>query len=80
MMPAVRIIEMLGGTRKAAALLGKPPSTVQAWKEGGFVPARAQAEVVEAARSIGVTLVLADFIGQPAPATPTPAVPAEAAA
>ena len=43
---AATIIDKLGGTRKAARLLGRPHSTVQSWKKSGFIPARAQADVI----------------------------------
>lgn len=58
---ATRIVEKLGGTRKAAALLGIPPSTVQSWKDAGLIPAKHQQAVLAAARAGGIDLAPADF-------------------
>ena len=44
-----------------AAILNIPPSTVQSWKYAGVIPARRQAEVLDAARREGVVLTHADF-------------------
>lgn len=70
MTPAQHIIDMLGGTRRAAALIGVPPSTVQSWKETGFVPARRQAHILDVAAANGIAISASDFI------TP-PTIPAE---
>lgn len=61
---AALIIEKLGGTRKAAAVLDKPPSTVQSWKDAGFIPARRQDEVVRKARAVGIVIRPEDFFSQ----------------
>ncbi|MBP0492204.1 carph-isopro domain-containing protein [Pararoseomonas indoligenes] len=61
MTPAARIISKLGGTRKAAAILGSPPTTVQSWKDAGFIPARRQGDVVQKAREAGVVIKPEDF-------------------
>ncbi len=37
------IIAKFVGTRPMAAALGVPPSAVQGWKRGGYIPARRQA-------------------------------------
>jgi hypothetical protein len=77
MTPAQYIIHKLGGTRRAAALIGVPPSTVQSWKESGFVPARRQAHVLDVAAANGIALAASDFITAPSPAPA--AQPSEAA-
>ncbi len=61
---AQAIIEKLGGTRKAAALIGVPPSTVQSWKEAGVIPARQQAGVLAAARGAQLPITPADFFAE----------------
>ena len=58
---AAKIIERFGGTRAMARLLGKPPSTIQSWKEGGFIPAHHQSDVLRAAREADVGLAPEDF-------------------
>ena len=63
MTTAQHIINKFGGTRRAAALIGVPPSTVQSWKESGFVPARRQAHVLNVAAANGIALSASDFIG-----------------
>lgn len=55
------VIEKLGGTRKAAALLGLPPSTVQSWKGIGVIPARHQNHILSIARSNKLPIDPADF-------------------
>ena len=62
MTPAEHVISKLGGTRKAAAIIGVPPSTVQSWKESGFVPARRQRDVLDAAARVQIKLRAEDFI------------------
>ena len=59
---ATDVIERIGGTRKAASLLGLPPSTVQSWKKAGFIPARRQAALMQAACAIGIELSPADLV------------------
>jgi len=61
MTSAALIIKKLGGTRKAAALLQRPRSTVQSWKEVGVIPARRQQEVLDKARHAGIEINPADF-------------------
>ncbi len=58
---AEQIIKRFGGIRPMAARLNIPPSTVQSWKYAGIIPARRQAEVLEAARRDGIALSHADF-------------------
>lgn len=68
MTPAEHVIRKLGGIRKAAALIGVPPSTVQSWKESGFVPARRQGQVLDAAGAANIPLKAEEFISAPATA------------
>jgi hypothetical protein len=58
---AVRIVELFGGVRPMAEALGCPPTTVQRWKDTGFIPARRQQEVLEKARAKGLVLSPLDF-------------------
>lgn len=58
---ASTIIGRLGGTRKVARGLDKPPSTVQGWKDSGFIPAKHQPDVLALAQKFGVKLSPADF-------------------
>lgn len=64
-MHAKSIIAKLGGVRAAAALLGKPPSTVSHWIASGFIPAQHQQETLDAARANGIELSPADFFDAP---------------
>ncbi|MFC0410999.1 carph-isopro domain-containing protein [Roseomonas elaeocarpi] len=64
MNPAALIVSKLGGTRKAAAILGRPPTTVQSWKNAGVIPARRQGDVIQKARAAGITIEPADFFAR----------------
>jgi hypothetical protein len=61
MSPAAHIVSKLGGTRKAAAILKSPPTTVQSWKDTGFIPARRQGEVIQKAKDAGIEITPEDF-------------------
>jgi propionyl-CoA carboxylase beta chain len=75
--PAVSIIAKFGGISALARVLGhRNPTTVQGWKQRGFIPARRQGEVLEAARSHGIDLSAAEF---QAPEKAGPSPPAEPA-
>lgn len=89
---ADRVIAKFGGIRPMAEKLSTPDTpvahtTVQRWKETGFIPAKRQPFVLEKAREHGIPLTPADFFPPdppepqpPATAAPTPARPeAEAA-
>lgn len=58
---ASTIIDKFGGTRKLAAALSLPPSTVQSWKDSGLIPAARQQAVLDKARELEVDLNPADF-------------------
>jgi hypothetical protein len=73
---AEHIIETLGGTRKAAALLGLPASTVQSWKTAGVIPPRRQRCVLDMAVAAGIPLKAEDFI-PPRPSAEPLAMPVE---
>ena len=60
-----RIIEKFGGVRAMAGKIGRPPSTIQDWKNSGFVPARQQQNVLDKAREHGIALGTADFFERP---------------
>lgn len=60
------IIEKFGGITALARALGhKHPTTVQGWKERGFIPSPQQDGVLEAAQAVGVDLEPADFFTGP---------------
>lgn len=60
------IIDRFGGIVPAAKALGhKYPTTVQGWYERGWIPARQQKRVLDAAEQIGVVLTPADFFRAP---------------
>jgi DNA-binding transcriptional regulator YdaS (Cro superfamily) len=61
---AEHIIDRLGGTRRAAVLLSVAPSTVQSWKNAGFIPARRQAEIIEIANRNGIFLTADEMVGK----------------
>jgi hypothetical protein len=63
------LFDRLGGIRKAADLLGKPPSTVQSWKTAGRIPSSEQPHVLQTAREAGIEITERDVIfplGEPA--------------
>ena len=64
---ARRIIEKFGGITALARALDKQtlPSVVQGWNDRGFIPARRQQEVLDAARRLGIDLTPADFFDLP---------------
>ena len=61
MSTASRIIDLFGGTRAAARLIGVPKSTVQSWKESGLIPANRQGKVLDAGRQHGIAETPASF-------------------
>lgn len=65
MASAATIIDKFNGTRAMATALKLPPSTVQSWKVSGFIPARHQQAVLEAARAGGIDLTPSDFFEVP---------------
>ena len=68
MKPSERIVDLFGGIHAMARSLGhKYPSTVQGWRERGYIPARRMDEVLRAAVRMGIDLTPADFLEQPGP-------------
>ena len=62
MKQADRIIAHFGGLTKMAAALGhRHPSTVQGWRDRGYIPANRQQEVLDRARELSIPLQPADF-------------------
>lgn len=60
---AAIVIEKFGGVRALAKTLGhKHPTTVQGWRESGFIPAQRQREVLDAAERLGIALTAEDLI------------------
>ena len=66
MKPAERIIAAFGGLTKTAQALGLPVTTVQGWKERGYIPAPRQGRVLSRARDLGVDITETDFFGDAA--------------
>jgi hypothetical protein len=62
--PAERIIQVFGGTRRAATALGQPPSTVQSWKRAGVIPARHQGRVLETAQQLNLPITAESFFAE----------------
>ena len=60
---AEHVIGKLGGVNAAARLLGhRSASTVQGWKQRGYVPANRQKEVLEKAVAAGIDITERDFV------------------
>lgn len=75
---AAEIIDRFGGIAPLARILGhKNASTVQGWKEKGFIPSRQHQAVWDAAQERGIKLDLSEFAAV-APAS-DPAAPQVAA-
>jgi hypothetical protein len=62
MTPVAKVIATFGSVRKTQAATGIPASTIQSWKDAGYVPARHQATVLEAAKRLRKRLTAADLI------------------
>ena len=61
--PAASIIAKFGGMSALARALGhRNPTTVQGWKQRGFIPARRQGDVLDAAKAKGIELSPAEFL------------------
>ena len=60
---ATRVIGKFGGVRALARTLGhKHPTTVQGWRDSGYIPAQRQREVLDAAARLGIALQAEDLI------------------
>ncbi|MFN8820549.1 MAG: carph-isopro domain-containing protein [Betaproteobacteria bacterium] len=69
MTPADKVIEVFGGIRAVAKLVGRNPSSIQRWKKprsergtGGAVPTACQGRLLAIARERGITLTADDLI------------------
>jgi hypothetical protein len=62
MTQSAHIIEKFGGARPLARFLGKPPTTVQSWKDAGFIPSKYHGAILRAAFEGGIDLTASDFI------------------
>lgn len=58
------LFDRLGGTRKIAAQIGEPVSTVQSWKVAGRIPAQKQTLLIEKYAEIG-RVITADEVVWP---------------
>lgn len=64
---AERVIRKFGGLTALSKALGhQNPTTVQGWKERGFIPVRQQGAVLAAARAKGIELSADELIGEAA--------------
>jgi hypothetical protein len=62
MKPADRIIDRFGGLHATAKALGhRHVTTVQGWKERGYIPGKQIPAVLRAARSLNIKIELQDF-------------------
>lgn len=62
MTQAERIIGRFGGINALSRALGhRNPTTVQGWKDRGYVPANRQQEVLDLARNLGIAIAPEDF-------------------
>ncbi|BBK30283.1 hypothetical protein EDC65_2271 [Stella humosa] len=64
------IIDRFGGVRKMARALDLGASTIQGWKQTGFVPSPRIPQIIAAGRAQGIDLAPADFF-DPEAAAPT---------
>jgi ribosome-binding protein aMBF1 (putative translation factor) len=71
MSQAERIIGKFGTQERLADALGINQSVIAGWKRRGFIPARQQSRVLEAARALAIKLEPADFFESVA-VTPAP--------
>lgn len=60
-MTASDIIDQFGGTSKLADHLGVPVSTVDSWKTYNFIPRWRQAQVLDAAHRLNMSISTTDF-------------------
>jgi len=58
---AIRIIDKFGTATRLAELMKMPPTTVRSWRKSGYIPAKHQATVINAARQAGIVLRPQDF-------------------
>jgi hypothetical protein len=68
---AAKIIEAFGGSRKMSRELSVndrhyPPTTVQSWKDAGFIPSQHQSWVLLRAQELGLPVEMKDFFDLPA--------------
>ncbi|WP_417834722.1 carph-isopro domain-containing protein [Thalassospira xiamenensis] len=62
MKPADRIIDRFGGLHATAKALGhRHVTTVQGWKERGYIPGKQIPAVLKAARNLNIEITLKDF-------------------
>ena len=67
MSQAEHVLGLFGGVRPASDLLGVPLTTVQSWRDGGYIPSRRMRGILEAAKRAGIKLEPADFFVDTSP-------------
>jgi hypothetical protein len=60
--PAEWIVKQFGGIRQTAAIVGRAPSAVSAWKQRGRVPSALQADVLELAKKMRLDVTAEDLV------------------
>lgn len=60
--PGALVVQVFGGVRKLARLLGCDPSTISRWQTTGRVPSGMQRQVLQLAWSEGLDLTAHDIV------------------
>lgn len=63
---AANIIDKFGTAKALADLLRLPPTTVRSWRVSGYIPAKHQTTILNAAQRAGIVVRPADFFGRSA--------------
>lgn len=61
-MADIDLFTRLGGTRKIAEIVERPPSTVQSWKTAKRIPAHEQPNFIEKHAAAGVQVSAEDVV------------------
>ena len=60
--PVELAIDLFGGVRKLARIVGRDPAAVSRWKKSGVVPTSIQRKLLEIASERGITITAHDII------------------
>ena len=61
---AAHVIDKFGTAKSLADLLKIPPTTVRSWRVSGYIPAKHQATIMNAAKRAGIVVKPGDFFGR----------------